>query len=95
MQTFVASAEQMNISQILFTGASYGIVTVVGASWKDLVESVVDFLFPDPDLPLTNQLIVTVCISVFGAGVIWATLAIRRCLGAQARRITSRPYVPS
>ncbi len=95
MDDFKTHSQNFDFLNILLTGASFGVFSVVGSSWKDFLQVIVDQYFKSEEQTVFESFLNLLFINVTGGIFLALAFFTNRCIRRTKRSVQNRPYIPS
>ena len=95
MDDFRTHSKNFDFVNILLTGASFGIFSIIGNGWKEFLQVIIDKYFNSEQQTIFESFIILLAINVLGGIFLGIAFCVHKCIRRTRRSIANRPYVPN
>lgn len=91
---FQTHAENFDMTSILLTGASFGVFSIIGASWKDFLQFIIDKYVDSDQSTLLESFLTLVALNLLGGILLGIALVAGKGIKKKSIKLRRAPYVP-
>lgn len=95
MDDFRTHSKNFDFLNIILTGASFGIFSVVGSAWKDFIQTIVEQFSNSEQKSIFESFIFLLTINVLGGIFLGVAFCVHKCIRRTKKSVTNRPYIPN
>ena len=95
MDDFRTHSKNFDFLNIILTGASFGIFSVVGSAWKDFIQTIVEQFSSSEQKSILESFIFLLTINILGGIFLGIAFCFHKCIRRTKKSVRNRPYVPN